>query len=142
MPAEGGEPVQLTETRAARPAVSPDGGIIAYHYLDPELDKSRWSIGVVSAEGGRRLKRFDLPPTVTSRLVRWPPGRQSIAYQNSPGGLSDIWLQPLDGSPPKQLTNFKAERILAFDWSPDGRTLAFVRGVETSDVVLIKQREK
>ena len=137
VPADGGEAVQLTETRAFRPAVSPDGGMIAYHYLDPDAERSRWRIGVVSSEGGRRLKQFDLPPTLTWRFVRWSPDRQTIAYANSPGGLSDIWLQPLDGSPPKQLTNFNAEQIIAFGWSQDGRSLAFVRGVKTSDVILI-----
>ena len=142
VPAEGGEPEQLTVTRANRPAVSPDGELIAYHFLDPDPDKSRWRIGVVSSEGGPLLKQFDFPPTLTRRFVRWSPDRQSIAYANSPGGLSDIWLQPLDGSPPKQLTDFKAEHILAFDWSRDGRSLAFVRGVETSDVILIEQGQK
>ena len=51
----------------------------------------------------------------------------------------DIWLQPISGGPAKQLTNFKAEQILAFDWSRDGRSLALVRGVKTSDVVLIEE---
>ena len=83
------------------------------------------------------MKQFDFPPTLTWRFVRWSLDQQSVAYANSPGGLADIWAQPLDGSPPRQLTGFKAEQILAFDWSPDGRTLLFVRGVETSDVVLI-----
>jgi Tol biopolymer transport system component len=78
------------------------------------------------------------PPTVTQRVVRWSPDGQSIAFVNSPGGLSDIWLQPLDGSPPRPQTAFKAEQILAFDWSHDGRSLAVVRGVETSEVVLIR----
>jgi Tol biopolymer transport system component/DNA-binding winged helix-turn-helix (wHTH) protein len=137
VPTNGGESVQLTKTRAFRPAVSPDGELIAYHYLDPNVDRARWRIGVVSSEGGPRLKQFDFPPTLTWRFVRWSPDRQSIAYANNPGGLSDIWLQPLDGSPPKQLTDFKAEQIIAFDWSRDGRSLAFIRGVETSDVVLI-----
>jgi Tol biopolymer transport system component len=139
VPVDGGEPVQLTETRANRPSVSADGKLIAYHYLDPDAHKSRWRIGIVSAEGGPRLKQFDFPPTLTWRVVRWSPDRQSIAYANSPGGLSDLWAQPLDGSQPKQLTYFKAEQILAFDWSRDGRSLAFVRGVETSDIVLIEQ---
>jgi Tol biopolymer transport system component len=123
-----------------RPAISPNGQMIAYHYLDPDLN--RWGVGIVSASGGPRLKRFDFPPTVVSRFVRWSPDRQSIAYANSPGSASDIWLQPIDGSPPRQLTGLKAERILAFDWSRDGRSLAFVRGVETSDVVLIEQGQK
>jgi Tol biopolymer transport system component len=88
------------------------------------------------------LKRFDFPPTLTWRFIRWSPDSQSIAFANNSGGLSDIWLQPLDGSPPKQLTAFKAEQIIVFDWSHDGRSLAFVRGVETSDVVLIERKQK
>jgi Tol biopolymer transport system component/DNA-binding winged helix-turn-helix (wHTH) protein len=144
VPVEGGEPEQLTKTRACWPHVSPDGELVGYYYLDPDVGKSRWRIGIVSSEGGTPVKQFDLPPTVvpSERFVRWAPDGRSIAYANSPGGLSEIWIQPVDGSRPKQLTNFKAEQIIAFDWSPDGRSLAFVRNVETSDVVLIEQKQK
>jgi len=110
--------------------------------LDIDLNPSRWGIGVVSTEGGERLKRFDFPPTVTYRQVRWSPDGQAVAVVNDAGSRSDIWLQPLSGSPPRQLTNFKAQQILAFDWSRDGRTLAVVQNVETSDVVLIDQSHK
>jgi Tol biopolymer transport system component len=140
VPAAGGDVVEVSHTRAFRPAVSPDGRMIAYHYLDSELN--RWGIGIVSFAGGSRVTRFDFPPTVSSRFVRWSPDGQSIAYVNSAGGVSDIWLQPISGGPAKQLTSFKAEEILAFDWSPDARSLAFVRGVETSDVVLIEEGPK
>ncbi len=54
------------------------------------------------------------------------------------GGISNIWSQPLDGGAPKQLTDFKTDRIFAFDWSRDGKQLAVSRGTVTSDVVLIK----
>ena len=53
--------MQLTKTRAFRPVVSPDGEMIAYHYLDPEVEKSRWRIGIVLSKGGPQLKRFDFP---------------------------------------------------------------------------------
>jgi DNA-binding winged-HTH domains len=141
---DGSSRVQLTVTRGNRPAVSADGQTIAYHYLDPELEKSQWSIGIVSSNGGQRLRRFNLPPTVgvTRKFVRWFPDQKSIAYVNKPGGLSDIWLQPIDGSQPKRLTEFKVEQMLAFDWSHDGRSLAFVREIETRDVVLIEQTQK
>jgi Tol biopolymer transport system component len=112
--------------------------MIAYSYLDIDFDPSRWGIGIVSAEGGQRLNRFDFLPTVVYRAVRWSPDGKSIAFVNNAAGLSDIWLQPLNGGPPKQLTNFKAPQILAFDWSPDGRSLAVVRNVQTSDVVMIE----
>ncbi len=140
VPTDGGEPVQLTESRASRPAVSPDGTLIAYHYLDSKLD--RWGVGIVSSAGGQVLKRFDFPPAVAQRFVRWAPKGQSVAFANRPGGVSEIWLQPLDGSAAKQLTGYKAERILGFDWSPDGHSLAVVRGVSTSDVVLIEQKQE
>ncbi len=139
VPIDGGQLVPLTQTRATKPAVSPDGQMIAYSYLDIELDPSRWGIGIMSSGGGQRLKRFDFPSTVVYRQVRWSPDGRSIAFVNNPGGLSDIWLQPLDGGPPKPMTSFKAEQILAFDWSPDGRTLAFVRNVETRDVIMIER---
>ena len=136
LPSSGGEPTQITATRASRPAISPDSKLVAYHYLDPEVDGSRWSIGIVSVEGGERIKRFDFPPSVTQRLVRWATGGRSVAFVNTLKGGSDIWLQPIDGGPVKQYSGLKAENIFAFDWSPDGRRLAFIRGVETSDVVL------
>lgn len=142
VPAEGGESAQLTDTRAMRPDVSPDGAQIAFHYLDPEVEKSRWRIGIVSAEGGPRLRQFDFPPTVTERFVRWTPDRRSIAFVNNTDGLSDVWTQPLDGGEPKRLTDFRAEQIIAFNWSPDGRTLALVRGIKTRDVVLISQHQR
>jgi Tol biopolymer transport system component len=70
------------------------------------------------------------------------PGGWGLAYLDSPGGVSNIWVQPLDGSPPRQLSDFKVERIDSFDWSADGRWLAVVRGAETSDVVLIEAKSE
>ncbi len=134
---DGGEPVQLTETRGSRPSVSPNGELIAYHYLDPDVDSSQWRIGVVSAQGGPRLKQFDLPAvTPNQRMVRWTPEGQT-AYPNGGRGLAEIWVQALDGSKPRQLTNFKAEQILSFKWSTNKHTLAVVRKAQTSDAVLI-----
>jgi Tol biopolymer transport system component len=140
VPTDGGRPVQLTTTRAGKPATSPDGRMVAYSYLDIDLNPSRWGIGIISSDGGQRVKRFDFPPTVIHRYVRWTVDGRSIAFVNSPGNRSDIWLQPLDGGAPKQLTDFRAEQIVAFEWSREGRSLAFIRTVEASDAVRIQSR--
>lgn len=139
VPAEGGDAMRLTETRAQKPDVSPDGKLIAYHTLDSDSG-STWIFGVMPFDGGRLISKFTFAPTVGERIVRWVPGGWGLAYLDSPGGVSNIWVQPLDGSSPRQLSDFKAERIDTFDWSPDGRWLAAVRGTETSDVVLFEAK--
>lgn len=133
----GGQPVQMSDTRVARPSVSPNGELIAYHYLDPDVASSRWRLGIMSSSGGPRLKQFDLPAvTPNQRMVRWTPDGQ-VAYPDGARGLAEIWVQALDGSTPRRLTDFKAEQILAFEWSPIKHTLAVVRKSQTSDAVLI-----
>jgi Tol biopolymer transport system component len=135
---DGGRSVQLTTTRAAKPAISPDGRLIAYSYLDVELSPSRWGIGIISIEGGPRQARFDFPPSVVNRYVRWSPDGRSIAFVNSSAGSSDIWLQTTDDRSRTRLTAFRAEQIDAFEWSSDGRSIAFVRTLETSDAVIVR----
>jgi Tol biopolymer transport system component len=62
---------------------------------------------------------------------------QSLVYGVTKKGVTNLWVQPLDGSPPKQLTNFASEQIFGFDLSRDGKQVAMSRGTQTSDVVLI-----
>lgn len=137
MPVGGGASEAITTTTASRPTVSPDGKFVAYHYLDSSFEKSRWGIGVIRLEDGERIKRFDFPPTVVERLVKWTRDGTAIAFLNSPGSIPNIWLQPIDGSAPKPLTDFPSDNIIAFNWTADGSQLAVIRGVETSDVLLI-----
>jgi Tol biopolymer transport system component len=66
-----------------------------------------------------------------------PPMAQVVAYVRTRGGASNIWSQSLDGSPPKQLTDFKSDRIFNSAWSRDGKQVALSRGAMNSDVVLI-----
>jgi Tol biopolymer transport system component/DNA-binding winged helix-turn-helix (wHTH) protein len=134
---EGGEPVQLTNFSAIRPALSPDGKQIAFFFLDKSRPHSPWSIGVISADGGTMIKKLDIPKTVISRFVSWTPDGKAVAYINDIGGVSNIWIQPLYGGEAKQLTHYQAHRIQAFDWSPDGKLLVISRTVESSYVALI-----
>jgi Tol biopolymer transport system component len=138
VPARGGEPIALTQTRAQRPDVSPDGNLIAYYTLDSNSLDTPWIFGVMPFEGGNLLKSFTFAPTVENRIVRWMPGGRGLAYLDRATGVSNIWVQPLDGGPPRRLSDFKDKHIDLFDWSPDGRRVAVVSVAETSDVVLIE----
>jgi hypothetical protein len=65
------------------------------------------------------------------------PGWQSGGLSDRDKGIDNLWLQPLDGSKGKQLTDFTSERVWDFHWSLDGSKLALVRGHTDADVVLI-----
>jgi serine/threonine protein kinase/WD40 repeat protein len=138
MPIEGGAPVLLSNEFAHDdPAISPDGKLVAALHRDEQPD-SPWQIMVIPFEGGPIVKTFELPPTVdTSAGVRWTPDGRAITYIDT-RGTPNLWSQPLDGGPAKQLTDFKANGVWQCSWSRDGKWLALVRGTVTKDVVLIK----
>ena len=137
IPADGGTSVRLSEGAAALPDVSADGKFVVYKYLDSSLDRSRWSIGVCPLDGGPQISRFDLPATAIRRFIRFAPDGKSISFANTFAGASEIWAQAVDGGKPHRMADLKVSNILSFDWSPDGRRLAMICGVETSDVVLM-----
>lgn len=129
----GGEPTQLTGTSTFDPHVSPDGKLIALGYRPAPADKNRFAI--VGIDGGEPKIISDWP-ALNGRL-RWSPDGSAIAYAAKQEEVGNIWLQPLDGSAPKQLTHWAANPIFSFDWSRDGKWLAYASGTITSDVVLI-----
>jgi Tol biopolymer transport system component len=138
IPIDGGDPIRLMEAHALRPVISPDGGMIACNYqaqIPALLSGERFKVAILPATGGEPIKLLDI--SAANGLIRWTPDGRAIAYILNSNGVSNIWAQPLDGGPPKQLTDFKSERIFNFAWSRDGQQLALSRGVVNKDVVLI-----
>ena len=132
---DGGEPVELnSEHWEEMPAVSPDGKQIAFQYF--RLGAGAINIGQIPLEGGQITKVAE-PPYRLGPLIRWTPDGSAIAYIDNRGGAGQLWAQPIDGGPPRKLTDFKSDFIFWFDFSRDGKQLALARGTQTSDVVLI-----
>ncbi|MGI8836909.1 MAG: protein kinase domain-containing protein [Pyrinomonadaceae bacterium] len=133
---EGGNSVQLSEKVTRGPAISPDGKLIAGFYLDEKTNQ--WKVGVIPFSGGDPVKVFDTPATIDTEVpIRWTDDGRALTYSCSRVTISNVWSQPIDGGPPKQLTDFKSHHIDYFDWSRDGRHLALVRDTGSSDVVMI-----
>ena len=144
MPADGGDAVRIASGGGlVYPQVSPDGKLLAYFTTGSETKRPR--IVVVNFEDGSAVRSFEVPvsgapPHLDSlgyRGFHWSPDGSGVVYINTLGGISNLWRQPLDGAPPKQITDFKSDRIYAFAYSRDGKMLAFARGNSSSDVVLI-----
>jgi Tol biopolymer transport system component len=71
--------------------------------------------------------------------VHFTPDGKALAYGVRENGIDNIWLQPLDGSAGHYITKFTSEQSRGgFAWSPDGKTLAILRGHLDSDIVLLR----
>ena len=135
VPIEGGEYVSLTEEFAQHPALSPDGKVIAYYFMD-QKQRERREIVFIPWQGSTPIKRVPAPKNFGS-IMRWAPAGDSLSYRDNT--LTGIWRMPLDGTTPTPLMNLRGERISTFCYSPDGRRLAYASGPSLSDVILITQ---
>lgn len=118
-----------------RPAVSPSGQFMACNYWDDK--DAKWQIAVFPIAGKKPALLFDAPGD-HRRVVRWLPDGNGLSYLVTRGGVTNVWMQPLEQKPPMQMTRFKSGRIFDFAWSRDGGRIAFARGEVKSDAVIIR----
>jgi len=131
---DGGPLLQLTEKLSFAPAISPDGKQIACFYFEDQNSAAK--LAILPFEGGQPVKTFPLAAQAGTNLS-WNTDGSAVLYVVTSAGVSNVWGQPIDGKPPKQLTNFTSDRIFWFDLSRDGKQIALSRGSQTSDVILI-----
>jgi len=130
-----GEPVRLTTApeRDVAPSWSPDGRQIAFVRY---ISRQHASVIVIPALGGGvEYKVADLFLSLVSHdtTLSWTADSKQIAVsgrfrESAPFGL---WLVPLDGGPPRRLTNVGSEASYdaAPAFSPDRKRLAFIRAI-------------
>jgi Tol biopolymer transport system component len=120
--------------------ISPDGSTIAFATVDHAAGHEG-KLALVATDTGkvRQSIKFERGP---GGVIRFSRDGKAMVYTIHENGVENLWRQPLDGSPGKQITSFASERILDFHWSFDGSKLAMVRGHDDSDVVLIHNRQQ
>jgi Tol biopolymer transport system component len=131
---DGGTPVQLTQDCAMPVVNSRDEIICQYGALG---SNSVVKLALFSANGGPPERLLDLPDVIKTGLVKWSAKEDALIYRDSRNRTDNVWSQSLNGGPPKQVTDFKADQIFGFDWSRDGKYLVLARGRAGTDVVTI-----
>ncbi len=122
-------------------AVSPDGKFIAFVTVS-HIGDHTFQLILLPTDQSQPAKtlQFQRPP---SGGQRFSPDGKALVYPIRNGDVDNLWQQPLDGSPGKQITNFTSEHIGdSFGWSFDGSKLAVIRGHIDSDVVLVRDSQQ
>jgi serine/threonine protein kinase/Tol biopolymer transport system component len=134
-PLAGGERIAVVKSPRGGGRFSPNGKYIAYGYLRQVGERFVQAGAAIAADGGAMIFSQDSPEGLGD--FRWSPASDAFTYVVTRDGVSNIWRQPLGNAPAEQITHFTSGRIFSFDWSPDGRQIAFSRGEAIGDAVLL-----
>lgn len=121
--------------RVSDPQVSPDGRHVLYavSQADAASQGDRGDLWIVETTGGE-ARQFT-HSAANDRSPRWSPDGRQIAFLSDRDGVDEtggrvsrraqVWAMPVDGGEPRQVT--RAPRpVIGFEWSPDGKRLAYV----------------
>jgi serine/threonine protein kinase/dipeptidyl aminopeptidase/acylaminoacyl peptidase len=146
IPIEGGEPVPFVaddKQLQIFPRLSDDRKLFVYSTMNFDRANTRFdrSVKVYSMNGGQlgELKREF--KTHFGNNYRFTPDGKNLTFVNLTG-VPNIYNVPLDGTAPKQITNFNSGHIINFAWSKDGKKLYIVRAIINSELVLLRNNAK
>jgi len=108
---DGGEPVKISDERAAWPAVSPDGKLIACMARElGDANANEHFVGLMAFAGGRFIKSFQIPSTaILYNRIRWSRDGRSILYKDIMQGL---WEQKITVETPQQPPGLDDIRVI------------------------------
>ncbi|MFZ0759934.1 MAG: hypothetical protein WAM69_08305, partial [Candidatus Sulfotelmatobacter sp.] len=121
-------------------AVAADGRVLAYlvEVVNTSTQRGEQKVALLDL-GSASPRLLDADPRVSAGGLQFTPDGKGVAYPIRENGVDNIWIQPLDGTSGRQITNFTSEQIRSFDWSPDGKSLGVLRNQSESDVVLLQE---
>jgi Tol biopolymer transport system component len=110
---DGGTPVELARGNISPAAVSPDGTLIVYGRTEGQGAAAKSKFIVQKLEDNTIVWAIDVPSTYNWNWLGWTPDGHAITYvHNTTGNTQNLYMQPLAGGAPVQLTHFDSEPAL------------------------------
>ena len=111
--------------------ISPDGQTVAYVVSTPSLDRNAHepAILVLPAGGGAPLRVAETAKIFGRNLpvprLRWSPDGASVSFVGVAADKPQVFSAPAAGGEGKAITS-APEGAFAYEWSPDGKSLAYI----------------
>ncbi len=142
VPLEGGTSEKVSDKPVdGNFAVYPDGKFIAFVTVS-HIGDHTFQLILLPTDPSQPAKALVFQHAASGGQ-RFSPDGKGLVYPFRTADVDNLWLQPLDGSPGTQITNFTSEHIGdSFGWSFDGSKLAVIRGHIDSDVVLVRDSQQ
>jgi DNA-binding winged helix-turn-helix (wHTH) protein/Tol biopolymer transport system component len=135
VPSTGGKPETITSGIVFAPSISPDGKLLAGFHARTMSDLR--TLVTMRVDDGSIVHRFPIAGRPGKLCVRWAPDGQGLLVVRESAGVGNLWLYPLAGTPPTQLSDFASLQIQAFNLLPGGNGYVFSRGQDVGDVLLL-----
>ncbi|MFI5098139.1 MAG: protein kinase [Candidatus Acidiferrales bacterium] len=131
---DGGSPETVVKYAVGAYGLSPDGkDIVSFEVR--ELDH-KLMLRVDNVET-HQMTYSDIDQRALPNELAYVPDGKGVVYLVREKGVDNLWLQPLDGAPHRQLTHFKKDKVFRLVFSPDGSKIAMESGEQESDAVLL-----
>ena len=137
IPIDGGEAPPILKAPSRMSVPSADGKLLLCR-LRSQLPngQAEWRTVIVDSNSGKVVREVRLPRSGGTQ-IRWHPSGRSIVAVDTTGGVDNLWEEPIDGGPLRQITSYTRGAIYSFDYSPDGKSIAVLQGEPRNDVVII-----
>ena len=127
--------------------ISPDGESVAFAVSTPSLERNTHeaAIFVVSSRGGtaRRLAEGTrvFGGNLPSPKLRWSPDGAQVSFVGFSGEKPQVFAVAPSGEETRALTA-APEGVLGYEWSPDGRSLAYLTRDPASEEEQRRRKDK
>lgn len=110
----------------SNPEISPDGRHVAFEVSSTDWKENRFDREIWLSKNGEEPFQLTNSPEESSRVPKWSPDGQWIAFLSKRDEHTQIQVIRVAGGEPFQVTHTKGD-ISSFEWSPDGKQIAFLQ---------------